>query len=162
MKLKEIIMIEYEYSYEVKNLAPYIDYCKANGFKLVEQYKQQRTIYRNKNKTMARITINENDGIISKQLDFKEDNLTDEILSQKRESIPLSYTDDKAVDSILDFLGYSKDNTLIRNRYVYIKENVKFELDEYTQPRITSVLGLEGNKIEVDKIFEKIRKFDNK
>ena len=74
---------------------------------------------------MARITINKKNEIVTKQLDFKEDNLFEgQILGERKESLALDYTNDKAVDSILKFLNYTKDNTLIRKRYVYQKDNV--------------------------------------
>ena len=73
-------MVEYEYSKEVEDLNKFITYCESNGFVLENKYKQTRTIYRNENKTMARITINESDGKIIKELDFKEQNsIFDEI-----------------------------------------------------------------------------------
>ena len=50
-------MKEYEYSFKVSSLNPYIDYCKKNNFEFVEETNQSRTIYRNSNKTIARITI---------------------------------------------------------------------------------------------------------
>ena len=50
-------MKEYEYSFEVKNLTPFINYCEENNYNLTNKNKQSRTIYRNANKTMARITI---------------------------------------------------------------------------------------------------------
>ena len=51
-------MKEYEYSFEVKNLKPYIDYCTANGYALKSSGSQKRVLFRNKNKTLARITYN--------------------------------------------------------------------------------------------------------
>ena len=140
-------MKEYEYSLEVKDLAPFIEYCKTNDFTLIETSQQTRTIYRNPNKTMARITVNNINGTIKKELDFKE----------VRETMPLEFTDDLAVASILDFLNYKKGNTLIRIRHTYTKGNVKFELDEYTEPRVTAVVAIEGEKTAVDKIYTEIK-----
>ena len=108
---------EYEYTFQVKDLKPYFNFCENNGFKLKSKFKQTRTIYRNPNKTMARITINqENDGK-KKFLDFKEDNLVKgAVLKELNESLPIEFTDDNAVNSILEFLGYTKDNTMERTR----------------------------------------------
>lgn len=151
-------MKEYEYSLEVKDLAPFIEYCKTNDFTLIETSQQTRTIYRNPNKTMARITVNNINGTIKKELDFKEDNWVEgAILKELRETMPLEFTDDLAVASILDFLNYKKGNTLIRIRHTYTKGNVKFELDEYTKPRVTAVVAIEGEKTAVDKIYTEIK-----
>ena len=103
--------MEYEYSFKVKEIDPYIEYCKNNGYEFIEETNQSRTLYRNTNKTMARITIKEKNNIIKKLLDFKDDNITDDILIERRESKSIEFTDDDAVESILDFLNYKKDNT---------------------------------------------------
>ena len=146
-------MHEYEYSKEVKDLNKYIKYCEDNGFILESKFKQQRTIYRKDNKTMARITINESNGNIVKELDFKEDKLSSDELIVRKESLSIEFSDDKAVDSILEFLGYKKDNTLIRTRYTYKKGNAKFEFDEYEKPEKKNIIALEGKKILVDQIW---------
>lgn len=150
--------MEYEYSFKVKDLKPYIDYCKENNYEFIEETKQSRTIYRNENKTMARITIKEKNNNIKKLLDFKDDILTDDVLIERRESKQVEFNDDEPIESILNFLNYKKDNTLIRTRYVYEKENVKFELDDYESPEKTFVIAIEGNKNEVDKVYEDITK----
>lgn len=150
--------IEYEYSINVPSLEPYINYCKEQGYNFIEESNQTRTLYRKPNGTMARITNNEVNGVIKKLLDFKEDNWVEgQVLKQHKESLPIEYTNDEAINSILDFLEYKKDNTLIRKRYVFEKGKVKFELDEYTQPYNACVVGIEGEKVQVDKVYEEIR-----
>ena len=151
------MMKEYEYSFEVKTLQPFIEYCEKNDYTFVEKNKQSRIIYRNENKTMARLTIKEKDDKIKKELDFKDDMLSDSVVIERRESSAIEYTDDQAVESILDFLHYKKDNTLIRTRYVYEKDGVKFEMDEYEQPRVTAVVACEGEKEKVDAVYEEIK-----
>ena len=141
-------MIEYEYAKEVKDLKKYISYCKNNGFILKKKEKQIRTIYRNKNKTIARVTIN-NDK--EKVLDFKEDKITSKELTVRKESLPIKFEDEEAINSILDFLNYKKDNTLKRIRYTYTKGNIIFELDEYEEPDNRCIVSLEGDKKIVDK-----------
>ena len=84
--------------------------------------------------------------------------LLDQDLIERRESLPINFDDEKAVESILEFLHYSKDNTLIRTRYVYEKNNVKFEIDEYEQPRKTFVVAVEGEKTQVDAVYNEIQK----
>ena len=147
-------MKEYEYSFKVSSLNPYIDYCQKNNFDFVEETNQSRTIYRNSNKTIARITIK--NGIL-KSLDFKDDIISDDILIERRESKDIKFDDLEAVESILDFLNYKKDNTLIRTRLVYKKGSVKFELDSYELPESSFVVAIEGNKEEVDKVYEEVK-----
>lgn len=149
-------MKEYEYSKNVRGLKKYINYCEKNGFQLKETTIQNRTIYRKNDGTMARITINLINGIARKELDFKEDKLSKEELIIRKESLPISFDNEEAVNSILDFLGYKKDNTLIRTRYVYIKGKAKFELDAYSEPKKAFVVALEGEKDLVDKIWKEI------
>ena len=150
---------EYEYSYKVKELKPFIDYCKKNNYEFVSENMQVRTLYKNVNKTMARITKKVNNGIEKTVLDFKDDNLNDEVLSVSRETIPLEVTSDneEAIFSILDMLEYKKDKVLERTRYVYEKNQVTFELDEYTSPEVMCVVAVEGEKEEVDKVYDEIK-----
>ena len=106
---------------------------------------------------MARITIKGKNGVTKKLLDFKDDIMTDEVLIERRESQSIEFTDEEAVESILNFLEYKKDNTLIRKRYVYKKGNVKFELDDYDAPEKAFVVAIEGEKSEVDKVYEEVK-----
>lgn len=156
-------MEEYELSFEVKDIVPYIEYCKKNGYILVEEGYQERTIYRKDDGTMARITVNKKGDIIKNSLDFKEDKLTDNVLNVRKESLPIEFNDFDSVNSILAFLNYKKDNTLIRKRYTFEKEKVKFELDEYTQPKIANIVAIEGDKNLVDKVYDEIKElfFEN-
>ena len=152
-------MIENEYSKKVDNLNDYIEYCKRNGFILDSKINQTRVLYRHSNKTLARITINNINIILKKYLDFKEDKLTSDELISRKESKMIEFTDDEAVYSILDFLGYKKDNTLERVRYVYKKEDIVFELDEYIKPNKSCVVSLEGEKDKISKIWEELFKY---
>ena len=149
-------MNEYEYSFKVDNIERYIDYCNNNGYKLIDKVKQTRTLYRNSNKTMARITINEYENNTKMFLDFKEDNLTDDILKIRKESLPLEFNDIKSINSILDFLEYKKDITLIRSRMIYEKDNVKFEIDEYESPEVYNVVAIEGEKENDNKVYKEL------
>ncbi|MBQ9319056.1 MAG: hypothetical protein IJR82_05435 [Bacilli bacterium] len=139
--------MEYEYSFKVKDLTKYLDYCKKNDYQLVEETNQERILYRNANKTIARMTTKIKDNKAKIYLDFKDDNDSDEILKVSRETIPLEVTDSnkKAVLSILDMLGYQKDKILVRNRWVYKKDKVTFEIDDYKEPQM-KVVAIEGNK----------------
>lgn len=147
-------MKEYEYSYNVKSLNKILSFCENNNFKFLEKSEQERTIYRNDNKTMARITKNVINGVLRYELDFKEDNYTQDLIKNLRESESLEFSNVSAVYSILEFLGYKKDNTLIRTRYIYETDGVKFELDEYVKPKETCVISFEGEKCKVDEMFK--------
>ena len=149
---------EYEYSFKVKNIKPYIDYCENNNYELVEENKQVRTLYKKEDKTMARITSKEKDGNIKLFLDFKEDLLSDEDLIERKESKALEFSDLDSVESILDFLEYKKDIELFRTRIVYKKNKVIFEIDSYKSPEEMYVVAVEGDKEEVDKVYEEIKK----
>ena len=153
---------EYEYSFKVKDIKPYIDYCINNDYEKTGESSQTRILYRNINKTMARMTTKENNGKKKTVLDFKDDNESSEVLKISRETIPLVINDEnkEAIDSILDMLEYRKDKALIRNRFVYEKNNVTFEIDEYTSPEIMYVVAVEGKKSEVDKFYKEIELFN--
>jgi len=152
--------MEYEYSFGVKSIDEYINFCKKNKFKLVSKIKQTRIIYRNANKTMARITIEEGKNIV-KKLDFKEDKLENKDLIIRKESASLTFENEEEVESILNFLEYKKDNTLVRTRTIYEKENVKFEIDEYEQPNTNLVIAIEGNKKETDLIYKELSEIND-
>lgn len=149
--------MEYEYSFKVKDLTKYLDYCKKNNYQLEEENEQERILYRNTNKTIARITTKIKDNKAKTSLDFKDENDSDEILKVSRETIPLRVTKNnkEAVLSILDMLGYQKDKTLVRKRWVYKKDKVTFEIDDYKEPKM-KVVAIEGNKEQVDKVYQEL------
>lgn len=156
-------MIEYEYSFKVKMLEPYINYCKDSGFIKIEESFQKRVLYTNKNKILARITTKEINKKKTTTLDFKDENNSNEILKTSRETIPLNITEENipAIISILDILGYIEYKALNRKRLVYKKDNITFEIDNYTSPETMYVVAIEGDKSKVDKIyFDIIKKFD--
>ena len=53
---------------------------------------------------------------------------------------------------------FNKFKTLERKRYVYKKNNAKFEIDEYSAPEKMYVVAIEGEKEEVDSIYEEVNK----
>ena len=151
-------MKEYEYSFKVSDILPYIKYCKDNGYILKEESSQIRVLYKNINKTMARITTKKIGNFKKIILDFKDDNKSEEVLKVSRETLPLEITDNDldAIYSILDMLEYKKDITLIRDRFVYEKGNVKLELDIYSSPEKMYVAAIEGKKEEVDIVYNNL------
>lgn len=150
--------MEYEYSFKVKDVTKYIDYCKENNYELIEESSQIRTLYKNNNGIIARITTKETNNSKKTYLDFKDDNDSDEILKVSRETIPLEVIDNNkdAINSILDILEYKKEKKLIRNRVVYKKDGVTFEIDDYIEPKMM-VVAIEGVKEEVDIVYKSIK-----
>ena len=148
-------MKEYEYSFKVDKLKPYIDYCEKEKYKKIKEVKQTRDLYTNGTGINARITISKTDKNQSYILDFKEEDDSDKVLKDTKESLPLQFDKNnlKAVYTIIDILGYKKIKHLVRNRIVYEKSKVKFEIDKYSSPEKMNVVAIEGNKSEVDKIY---------
>jgi len=136
--------MEYEYSFEVRNLEQYIKYCISNNYTHVSNNKEKRIIFRNKNKTMARITISDDKDIF---LDFKDDILNNEVLIERRETPKIK----------INNLEYKEDNTLERTRIKYKKGKVTFELDQYIQPKETCVVAIEGEKEDTDDVYKEVR-----
>ena len=66
---------EYEYSFKVRTIEPFIEYCVNNNYELKKEYVQTRTLYKNGGKVMARITKNVYESEEIEILNFKDDNL---------------------------------------------------------------------------------------
>ncbi len=139
--------MEYEYSYTVDSLDKVLEYLNKN-YKFIERYKEQRVIYRNSNHTMARITYKNEEMF----LDFKDDKLSDKELIERKESKSIKVDDLESVEDILSFLEYKKDNSMTRYRSIYEGDNIKFEIDEYLEPKEAYVVSFEGNKDICDKV----------
>ena len=140
--------MEYEYSYKVSSLDEYLEYVNKH-YKFIEKNKETRTIYRT-DETIARITIRNN----KMYLDFKENILRDEDLIERKESKQIEFYNLSNCEDILYFLGYTKDNTLVRTRSIYIGENIKFEIDEYEKPEKAFVFSFEGDKSTCDNLYK--------
>ena len=127
---------------------------KNKNIKKGEKIFQTRTLYTNNNKILARITVNEIEGNKTVYLKFKEENNSEQVLKISKESqmLEINQTNKESIESILNMLNFKKSKELKRNRYIYEKENVKFEIDDYFQPEM-KVVAIEGEKEEVDKIY---------
>ena len=149
-------MNEREYCFKVKDLEKSRKFCIDNGFNLDSETEQIRTIYRKSDKTMARITEDRWGDNIKLTLDFKEDKLNNESLSIRKESKALEFVDTDSVLSVLEFLGYEKDNVLNRKRWVYSKGKVICEIDLYDNEEQTIVVSIEGEDYAgVDAFYQK-------
>lgn len=149
---------EYEYSFKVKEIKPFIDYCINNNYELKKEYEQTRILYKNGGKVMARITKNIYKDEKIEILNFKDDNLSDSVLKVSRESKDLVITDENRefVQSLLEILELKESKKLIRKRYVYVYNNVIFELDKYTNP-VMNVVAIEGKKDQVDSVYDDLK-----
>ena len=147
-------MQEYEYSFKVKSIDPYINYCEENNYIKKSSIKENRIVYHNNNlkHVIARITTKE-DKII---LDFKNTNKELNDLKVSNESLPLLVDDINTIKSMLDVLGFYENANNTRIRYIYEKDGVTFEIDDYIKP-IMQVVAIEGNKDKVDKIYKEIK-----
>ena len=145
---------EYEYSAKVKDIEPFINYCKENNYELINKTAQKRVLYRNNNKILARVTTIKEGESKNIFLDFKDENESDDVLKISRESGKINVTDNMDfVNAVFPMLEFDFYKELDRVRYVYVKNNVVFEIDEYVKPEM-KVVGIEGNKEEVDKIYK--------
>ena len=73
---------------------------------------------------------------------------------QEMKSGKINVTDNMDfVKSVLSMLEFDFYKELDRVRYVYVKNKVTFEIDEYIKPKM-KVVGIEGNKEEVDKVYK--------
>jgi len=149
---------EYEYSFKVKDITPFINYCVDNKYELKNEYEQIRTLYKNGGKVMARITKNVYKDNEVEILNFKDDNLSDSVLKVSRESKDLVMNDENRdfVKSLLEILELNETKKLVRKRYVYTYNNVIFEIDNYTIPAM-NVVAIEGKKEEVDKVYNELK-----
>ena len=152
-------MREYEYSFIVNDITPYVIYCKNNGYELEKSNYQIRELFKHENKILARITTEIENKKRTCVLDFKDDNDTNKLVKESRETLPIKVSRDnrKAILSMLEILGYYKDKTLKRKRVVYTKGEVKFEIDEYLEPDKCYVVAIEGEKDAVDRVYNEIK-----
>lgn len=154
---------EYEYSFKVKDIKEFIQYCVLNEYEKKEEYLQTRILYKNGGPVMARITENIYNDYVQKVLNFKDDNLNDNILKVSRETKDLVINDDNQefVDSLIEILDLANKKVLKRKRYVFEKNSVKFEIDEYIEP-VMNVVAIEGLQEEVDVVYKELEEIINR
>ena len=148
-------MEEYEYNFKVKSIEPFINFCKQNGYKEKQISTQNRVVYENKNKKtmLARITTNIKNNKKTTVLDFKNVDNKNRNFKISNESLPIKVTskNKKAIMSILQILEFEEVANNFRTRYVYEKNNVEFEIDDYTKPQM-KIVAIEGDRNEVEKV----------
>lgn len=148
--------MEYEYSYKVEDLKEYLEYIESN-YTFEDKYKEKRVIYRNRD-TIARITYKKD--IMT--LDFKENKISNDDLIIRKESKSIKFDNLDNCEDILSFLGYKKDNSMLRYRSIYKGKNIKFEIDEYIEPEKAYVVSFEGDKDISDKVNEYFKPLNEK
>lgn len=153
---------EYEYSFKVKDIKEFVKYCDLNKYEKKEEYLQTRILYKNGGPIMARVTENIYNDRSEKVLNFKDDNLNDKDLKISRESKDLIINDENQefVESLIEMLNLTNKKILKRKRYIYEKNNVKFEIDEYIEP-VMNVVAIEGLKEEVDAVYKELEEIIN-
>ena len=153
-------MEEYEYSFNVKSIEPYIEYCENNGYILEEKVKQNRIVYQNNysDEIIARITTTIKEDISTCVFDCKYIGHKDKSLKISKESLPIIVTEEnrKEIESILGVLNFYISANNDRTRYIYSKDEVKFEIDNYTSP-IMCVIGIEGEREKVNKVYQELK-----
>ena len=152
-------MEEYEYSFKVSSIKPYIKYCEENNYKKVDVTSQNRIVYENAHNEhiIARITKEIKGGKETTKFDCKNVGESRDTLKISGESIPMEVIESnrKEIESILDVMDFKEAANLNRTRYIYEKDNVIFELDDYTTPEMY-VVALEGEKDAVDRVYKEI------
>ena len=157
-------MEEYEYSFNVKSIEPFLEYCRKNQYKEISITNQNRIVYENKhNKHMiARITTTKSGENQVTEFDCKNVGTEHKSLKISSESLPLIVTEEnrKVVESMLDVLDFYMSANNNRTRYVYEKNGVKFEIDDYISPQM-KVVAIEGEKQQVDNVYDQLKNLIN-
>ena len=65
------------------------------------------------------------------------------------------------VDSLIEILDLANKKVLKRKRYVFEKNSVKFEIDEYIEP-VMNVVAIEGLQEEVDAVYNELEEIINR
>lgn len=153
-------MEEYEKSFQVDDIQPFLDYCKDNNFNFVYTVQQNRKVFENKHNRniIARITRNQKDDTTEiifdcKNCNRKNVNLT---ISQESAELLLSESSEKVMLSILSTIDFELVADNFRTRYVFVKDNIKFEIDNYTSPSM-KIVAIEGEQSLVDETYKNIQ-----
>lgn len=145
MRLKEI-------NFKIDTKAPFTQYCKENGFELIEEIEQSIDLFNCQNRINARIVTTNLNGFMQKSLDFKGIYKKEESILRKRELGDIIFVDDKLVIDALGGINYIKTKTIKSNKTVYKKKNIIFEIIEKISPDEAMELEIVGNPWNVRKI----------
>lgn len=160
---KGVIMEEYEISLIAKSVSPFIKYCEKNGYVKSSERKENRIVYENKHSRniIARITTSWVDNKEQTFFDFKNKEYQEKNLKISQESMQMQVTDEnrQIIQSFLRVLDFEKSADNLRVRYIYQKEKVTFEIDDYIRPD-NNVIAIEGDKEQVDRIYKEIKELN--
>lgn len=152
-------MKEYERTFKVKSIMPFVEYCKKNGYQEFDAVKQNRVVYENQNcdHIIARITTETIKGQEKTIFDCKNVNRKKQNLNISSESLPMELNSEnlKIIKSVLDVLEFKIAADNLRTRYVFEKDGVKFEIDDYTRPEM-KVVAVEGDESLVETVYSEI------
>ena len=152
-------MKEYEHSFKVESILTYLEYCKEKGYTELDSVTQNRVVYENSNSDhiIARITTETVGGKERTVFDCKNVGSKRKDLNISSESIPMELTEEtkKIVLSMLEVLEFYVAADNLRTRYIFIKEGVTFEIDDYKRPQ-TQVVAIEGKEEAVEKVYKEI------
>ena len=152
-------MKEYERSFKVESIAPFVEYCQKNGYQEFDAVSHNRIVYENQNcgHIIARITTENIKGQEKIIFDCKNVNRKKENLNISSESIPMELNAEnlKIIKSVLDVLEFKIAADNLRTRYVFEKNGVKFEIDDYTRPEM-KVVAVEGDEKLVEIVYNEI------
>lgn len=148
-------MEEYEHSFKVKFLEPFIKFCEENNFKQISATSQNRKVYESiyNSHLISRLTIEKDKNETKTYFDFKFAGVEIDGKKTSKESETLVVTDKLMpfVLSVLDVLNFKLVADNFRTRYVYIKDDIMFEIDDYISPKM-KVVAIEGEKNKVEKL----------
>ena len=154
-------MEEYEYSFIVKDIKPYINYFEKNNYKKIKEVEQYRKVYENiHNKNIiSRITTEDNITVIDfKNTSNKNNDLN---ISSESKSLEINEGNKEFFNSMLETLDFKQTADNHRIRYIYQKDNVIIEIDNYISPKMY-VVAIEGERNKVDKVFKELESINIK
>ena len=158
------VMKEYERTMKVKSIFPYLKYCRKNGYTEFAPVSQHRIVYENKNcrHIISRITTETVCGVEKTVLDFKNVNREGAALTISNESLPLELTPEtkEIVLSMLATMEFEKSADNLRVRYVFKKDDVTFEIDDYSRP-LQKLVAIEGDENKVEQIYAELLLMEN-
>ncbi len=148
-------MEEYEHSFKVKFIEPFIKFCKENNFKQISVASQNRKVYESiyNSHLISRLTVEKDENGRKTYFDFKFAGVEIDGKKSSKESEVLVVTDELMpfVLSLLDVLNFKLVADNFRTRYVFIKDDIIFEIDDYTSPEM-KVVAVEGERNKVENL----------
>lgn len=148
-------MEEYEHSFKVTSIEPFIEFCKKNGYRHVSVSSQNRKVYESDYNPhlISRLTTERVRNKTNVYFDFKlsENEIEGKKISQESQTLIVTEELMLFVKSALNILSFRLVADNFRTRYVYEKGGLTFEIDDYTLPEM-KVIAVEGSKEAVENL----------